>query len=131
MSNEIENKIDENTKFYGKVAKLEKNSSALKFMENIKIPRNKLWYVLVEKQDNELHMVKYNQEGVNANVFVAQLKGHYLKMFEDQEKLTELINQIEVKGNDKFSVITNVPNVKIGGKKLISRITEDLIKLLK
>lgn len=120
------------TKLFGKVAQLPKDSDALAFMEKIKIPsRNNLWYVLVEKQDNELHMVKYQQEGVNVNQFVAELKGYYIKHFENQEKLKSLIEQIKVVGNDKFSIIKDVPNVKIGNKKLITRITEDLIKLLK
>ena len=116
----------------GKVAKLPNGEDALAFMENIKIPRkDSLWYVLVEKQDNELHMVKYNQDGVNANQFVAELKGYYLQHFDKQEKIKSLIEKIKVVGNDKFSVIKDVPNVKIGDKKLITRITEDLIKLLK
>lgn len=117
--------------FYGKVARLPKDTDAKKFLENIKIPKNDLWYVLVEKQDNELHMVKYNQEGVNANQFVAELKMHYLKHFENKEKIKKLIDQIQVVGNDNFSIIKNVPDVKIGDKKLVTRITEDLIKLLK
>ena len=125
------NEKKETVKLFGKVAKLPNNSDALAFMENIKIPRNKLWYVLVEKQDNELHMIKYNQDGVNVNQFVAELKGSYLKQFENQEKLKSLIEKIQVVGNDKFSVIKDIPNVKIGDKKLITRITEDLIKLLK
>lgn len=123
----------EDAKLFGKVAKLPNDSDALVFMENIKIPRNKLWYVLVEKQDNELHMVKYNHNSstVNLNQFVAELKGHYLKQFENQVKLKTLIEKIRVVGNEKFSIIKNVPNVKVGDKKLITRITEDLIKLLK
>ena len=121
----------DDAKLFGKVIKLPNDSDALAFMENIKIPRNMLWYVLVEKQENELHMVKYNQDGVNANQFVAELKGYYLQHFDKQEKIKSLIEKIKVVGNDKFSVIKDVPNVKIGDKKLITRITEDLIKLLK
>ena len=123
-------------KLIGKVVKLPKNYDAVKFMENVKIPRNKLWYVLVEKQKEELaeelHMIKYNQqEGVNVNQFVAELKAFYLKTFHNDKKLHAVIEKIHVAGNDKFSVIRNIPNIEIEGKKLISRITEDLIKLLK
>lgn len=123
----------EETKLYGKLAYLPKGDDALEFMEKIKIPRNKLWYVLVEKQDNELHMVKYNHDSstVNLNQFVAELKGHYLKSFEKQEKLKALIEKISVVGNDKFSIVKDIPKVKIKGKTLVSIITEDLIKLLK
>jgi hypothetical protein len=35
-----------------------------------------------------------------------------------------------VDGNDKYSMIRNIPLVEIDGKKLITKVTEDLIKLL-
>jgi hypothetical protein len=45
--------------------------------------------------------------------------------------MTRLIESIEVDGAEEFSSIRNIPNVEIEpGKKLISKITEDLIKLL-
>lgn len=123
-------------KLIGKVAKLPKNYDAVKFMENVKIPRNKLWYVLVEKQQTEnsteeLHMIKYNQDGVNLNQFVAELKSYYLAKFKDDKSMTAVIEKITVKGNEKFSIIQNIPTLEIGGEKLISKITKDLIKLLK
>lgn len=124
-------------KLIGKVCKLPKNYDAIKFMENVKIPRNKLWYVLVEKQkteapnSEELHMIKYNQEGVNVNQFMAELKSYYLLKFKEEKNIHTIIEKIQVTGNDKFSVIKNIQNVEIGGEKLISRITKDLIKLLK
>jgi hypothetical protein len=122
-------------KLIGKVAKLPKNYDAVKFMENVKIPRNKLWYVLVEKQQDEnpeeLHMIKYNQEGVNVNQFVAELKSYYLTKFKDDKQLKSVIEKITVKGNEKFSIIQNIPTLEVGGEKLISKITKDLIKLLK
>ena len=37
---------------------------------------------------------------------------------------------MEIDGNDTYSWIKNIPLVEIEGKKLISIITEDLIKLL-
>jgi len=125
-------KSKKTAKVYGKVIKLPKGSNAVKVMENIKIPKNKLWYVLVEKQDNELHMVKHNQkEGVISNQFVTELKNHYIKMFKESKELVALIEQIQIVGNDKFSIIKNIPNIEIDGKKMLSRITEDLIKLLR
>jgi hypothetical protein len=45
--------------------------------------------------------------------------------------MIKLIESIEVGGAEEFSSIKNIPNVEIGsGKKLISKITEDLVKLL-
>lgn len=124
-------------KVYGKVTKLPKNTNPLAFMEKIKIPKNKMWYVLVEKQDDELHMIKHNQEGVNAFQFIHQLKEYYINNASPQE--AKLLEQIKIDGNDGFSVIKNIPNIivkytkngKIIEKKLINKITEDLINLLK
>jgi hypothetical protein len=119
-------------KVIGKVAKLPKGYNAVKFMENIKIPyKNKLWYILVEKQEDELHCIKYNQDGVNVNQFVADLKGYYINKFKGDANIKQAFEKIQVVGNDKFSVIKNVQNIDIEGKKLISKLTEDLIKLLK
>jgi hypothetical protein len=118
-------------KLIGNVIKLPNDSNVVKVMENIKIPRNKLWYVLVEKQDNELHMVKYNKQGVNANKFIADLKAFYINMYKDVEGIKDHFENIQVVGNENFSIIKNIPDVQIEGKKLISKITKDLITLLK
>lgn len=140
-------------KRYGKVATLPKDTNPdnfikkletdNKFMENIKNPRNKLWYVLVEKQaidtdGSELHMVKYNQEGVDANQFVAQIKEFYVNNTKDLD-MKKVFESIQVVGNEKFSIIKNVPDItltetvdgKIVQRKLLSKITSDLIRLLK
>jgi hypothetical protein len=119
-------------KVIGKVARLPKDYNAVKFMENIKIPyKNKLWYVLVEKQQDELHCIKYNDNGVNVNQFVADLKNYYIVKFKDDVNIKKAFEQIQVVGNEKFSVIRNVQNIEIEGKTLLSKLTEDLIKLLK
>ncbi|MCK9415857.1 hypothetical protein M0Q97_04285, partial [Candidatus Dojkabacteria bacterium] len=63
--------MDENkVNLYGKVAKFPRNTKAKKayqFLENIKIPKNKLWYFIIEKEvvinENnnyeELQIIKY------------------------------------------------------------------------
>ena len=127
----VEEIKDDNIHFYGKVAKMPKNSKAAQsytFLEKIKISKQKLWYILIEKQDNELQMIKYNnKKGFNLKVFVDNLKNYYAT----NESMKEYIDGLEIDGNDKFSIIKNIPNVEIGGKKLISILAEDLIKLLK
>lgn len=133
-------------KLFGKVVKLPKNTDIVKFMDNIKIPRNKHWYIVTEKEmdneGNQVHLVKYNQEGVNANSFVAQLKEHYIKSTTD-ENLKKMFEGIRVVGNDKFSIIKDIPDIEIIDiivennkkvevkKNLVSKITSDLIKLLR
>jgi hypothetical protein len=133
-------------KIFGKVVSLPKNTDVVKFMDNIKIPRNKHWYLITEKEidseGNQLHLVKYNQEGINTISFVAQLKEHYIKNTTD-ENMKKMFESIKVVGNDKFSIIKNIPDIEIVDvitennksvevkKTLISKITSDLIKLLR
>jgi hypothetical protein len=114
--------------------------------DDVKIPRDKHWYMITEKYNdnkgNQIHLIKWNQNGVNANSFVEALKKRYIDISSDA-KMKDLFEKIRVVGNDKFSIIENIPNVEIvdrsvvNGKEvcekktLVSKITADLIKLLK
>ena len=124
-----EGKVD----FTGKVAKFPKNTKASKaynFLENVKVSKKSIWYIMVEK-DNELQMVKYNyKEGVDLNKFVNELKTYYISKNKGNKSICESISKMSVDGNDKYSMIRNIPLVDVGGKKLITKVTEDLIKLL-
>lgn len=120
--------------FYGKVAKMPKNSKAsqsLSFLEKIKISKQKLWYIIVENQNqnnDEIKMIKYNnKKGFNLKLFVDNLKEYYMQ----NEQLSQYIEKLEIDGNDNFSIIRNIENVEVNDKKLVSIIMEDLIKLLK
>lgn len=135
--NEFDSKIEvenENVHTIGKIAKFPKNvkaSKAYNFLENVKISKKSIWYLMVEKQDNELQMVKYNvKEGVDLTKFVKELKQYYITKYNGDKKMCALIESIVVDGNDKYSMIKNIPLINIDGRKLISVITEDLIKLL-
>jgi hypothetical protein len=125
---------NEKVETFGKVAKFPKNvkaSKAYNFLENVKVSKKSIWYIMVEKQDNELQMVKYNnKEGVDLNKFVTELKGYYIKKYSKDVKVCELIEAINVDGNDNYSMVKNIPLVTVDGRKMISIITEDLIKLL-
>ena len=124
---------ESNVDFTGKVAKFPKNTKASKaynFLENVKVSKKSIWYIMVEK-DNELQMVKYNyKEGVDLNKFVNELKNYYISKFKTNKKICESISNINVDGNDKYSMVRNIPNVKLDDKLLITKITEDLIRLL-
>lgn len=121
-------------KFYGKIAKLPKGTKASKgynFLENIKVSKSSIWYLLVEKQDNELQMVKYNhKKGVDLSKFVNELKDYYISKNKSNQKVCKLIENITIDGNDKYSWIKNIPMIEVEGKKMVTRVTEDLIKLL-
>lgn len=118
----------------GKVARFPKNTKASKafnFLENVKVSKKSIWYIMVEKMDNELQMVKYNyKEGVDLNKFVNELKTYYIAKYKSNPKICESISKIMVDGNDKYSIVKNIPLIEIDGRKMITRITEDLIKLL-
>ena len=116
--------------FYGKIAKFPKNTkaqNAYNFLENIKVSKKQLWYILIEKDDNGLQVIKYNNKlGFNLYDFINELK----KFYAQDEEISPYIEQLKIDGEDKFSVIKDVPDVEIGGKKLITILANDLIKLL-
>lgn len=118
----------------GKVARFPKNTKASKaynFLENVKVSKKSIWYIMVEKQDSELQMVKYNvKEGVDLNKFINELKTYYSKKYSKDQKVCRMIENIKVDGNDKYSMVKNIPLVTVDGRKMISIITEDLIRLL-
>ena len=125
---------NEEVKFIGKVAKLPKGVKASKgynFLENVKVSKSSIWYIMVEKQDNELQMVKYNyKKGVDLSKFVNDLKVYYKSKYSKNPQIVKLVEAIEVDGNDKYSWVKNIPLIEVEGRKMISKITEDLIKLL-
>lgn len=127
----MENKI----KITGKVAKFPKNTRAdhaLIMMETIKINPNKIWYILIESQDNVLKTVKYNQKNkLDLYMYTETLKQTYMKVFND-ETVLEKINNIEVFGENDFSVMKNIPTDVIleNGQTLLAKITSDLMLIL-
>jgi len=125
---------------YGRLAKFPdgvKASRAYNWMHNLqdpKLSKKDIWYLMVEKQDNELQMIKYQQkQGVNLTHFINDLKNYYKSKYKKNPKLVEKISKIQLGGDQdgNISAIKNIPNVKVeDGKKLITKITEDLVKLL-
>ena len=117
-------------KFIGKVAKFPKNikaSSAYNYLENIRVSKKKLWYILTEKDDDGLMLIKYNNKmGFNLFDFINELKDYYKK----DENISKYIDDLIIEGREDFSIIKNVPNVEIDAKKLLTIIMQDLLKLL-
>ena len=54
----------------------------------------------------------------------------YITKNNGNKAICEAISKIGVDGNDKYSKVTNISKIKVDGKLLITKITEDLIKLL-
>ena len=119
--------------FYGKVATFPRNvkaSKAYNVLEKIKVSKKKLWYFIIEKDTQEgedLQMIKYNNKvGFDCEKFVNALKEYY----KSNKEIYPDIDELKIEGNDKFSIIKNIPNVYIHDNKLIKIITKDLIRLL-
>lgn len=129
-SNLSENKIET----IGKVARFKNNvkaSNAYNILEDVKVSKKSIWYIMIEKQENELQMIKYNyKEGVNLGKFINELKSYYISKYKSNSEVCNLVNNIEVDGNDNYSMVKNIPFIELEGKKMISKITEDLIHLL-
>ena len=134
FDSKIEGETNEKVETFGKVAKFPKNvkaSRAYNFMENVKISKKSIWYLMIEKDENQLQLVKYNvKEGVDLNKFVNDLKTYYLSKYKEDKPICEAISKLEVDGNDKYSMVKGITPIEIDGRKLVSKITEDLIKLL-
>lgn len=133
----MENNIidNNNVELNGKIAKFPKNTKAVKalqFLEKIKVNPNKLWYIVIEDQDNQLKTVKYNRsQGVNLLEYMNELKNVYQLKYKDNIEITEALQQIEVIGENDYSIIKNIPLIILeNGQKLISKIAFDLINLL-
>lgn len=131
---EEETKHESKVETFGKVAKFPKNvkaSKAYNFLENVKVSKKSIWYLMIEKDENELQMVKYNyNEGVDLSKFVNDLKTYYLSKYKGNKSICEAVSKLSVDGNDKYSMVKGITPVEVEGKKLITKITEDLIKLL-
>ncbi len=135
---DMENKSKDNQiSLTGKIARFPKNVkafTALQYLEKIRVNPNKIWYIIVENQGNELKLVKYNRaKGVDLLEYTLELKNHYRIKYKGEDAIIEAIAKIDVTGEQDFSVIKNIPALTIDestGLTLLSKITSDLIKLL-
>lgn len=124
-----------NVELNGKIAKFPKNTKAtkaLKFLEQVKVNPNKLWYIIIEDQDNNLKMVKYNRaNNINLLDYTTSLKNTYYDMYKNNNEIIEALNNINVEGETDFSIIKNIPLIILeNNQTLISKIMTDLINLL-
>lgn len=118
----------------GKIAKFPKNTKAvhaLTFLEKIKVNPKKMWYIIIEDQEKDLKLVKYNRNNdISLKEYTLELKEYYKKKYKNDKNILEKIEKIHVDAEKDFSVIRDIPNIVINEKTLISIIASDLIKLL-
>ena len=115
---------NESMEFNGKVVSIKNISSAsdaFMMLENKNISKNKLWYFILERQ-NELVVAKYNSK------VGFKLKDLVVDMFQQYEKgapeIKTILEKIKIDGKDEFARIINAPT------KFRDIIKGDLIKLL-
>jgi hypothetical protein len=127
---EIENnKNPENTNFTNEtirlIGKIVYFSEKLKLDDVINIlakkgiDKEKCWYFITEKNNNEIHIIRNNDKGYQIQPFVISFIDLKIK-----NQINEAVNQIKIKGNNNFSIISDIPN------NLYEQIKNGLIALL-
>ncbi|NPV13274.1 MAG: hypothetical protein HPY57_16055 [Ignavibacteria bacterium] len=121
----------EKFEFVGKIAKFPGNikpSVSLVLLENNKVSKEKLHYIISEQTPDTLVVIKYNENAeIKLTEFITILMQYYMK----NEQLRQPFSKIVVEGTEHYSIIKNIPNILFGERKLIQVINDDLVKLLK
>ncbi|MCK9446046.1 hypothetical protein M0Q50_04050 [bacterium] len=116
--------------FEGKIAKFPNNSKPSKsiiLLENNKISKDKLHFIISEQTDSII-LYKYNNDSkYKLNEFV----NTFIDCHQTNPKISKLFLGITNEGTEHYAMIKNIPDIKLGEKKLINLISDDLIKLLK
>ena len=115
--------ISEKFELIGKIAKLPsqiKPSQSIIILENNKISKNKLHYIITKSSQNSITLLKYNEK---ADIKITEFINALLKHYEKNDKLK--INNIIAEGTEHFSFIKNIPS------NFIDMIYNDIVKLLK
>jgi hypothetical protein len=94
---------------------MEDINEAMSFQDDI------LYYTRYIAEKKEFHIVNHSNGEFTLTPFISQLFNFY----NQNEKLSELISDTKLKGNDSFTIIFNV------NEDLISQIKNDLNSLLK
>lgn len=117
--------------FNGKIAYFSndiKPSAAISLLEHNKINKDKLHCIISKQSENTLVLLKYNEKS-NHDIlnFVNSLINHYKK----NDNLIKMFENIIVSGTKDYTIIKNIPKVKINDKHLIDVFNDNIIKLLK
>ncbi len=105
--NEMLDSVKKEIKVIGKVT----HFTGLKLQEVVdflseKGIKDKCWYMVSEKSNNEIHVIRNNDKGFKIQPFVLSFMEIQIK----NKKLNENSSQIKIKGNNSFSVISEIPN---------------------
>lgn len=115
----------------GKVAKFPgkiKPSVSMILLENNKVSKDKLHYIISEQTPNTLVVIKYNE---NANIKLTEFITTLMQYYKKNEQLKIPFSKIVVEGTEQYSIIKNIPDIKFGDRSLVQVLNDDLVKLLK
>lgn len=114
---------NESIVFEGKIVQFPTNtkmSSAYKLLENKKVSKEKLHYIIAEANKTTLIVAKYNE---NANIKLLEFMQTLLDVY-SKKGLKEQFSSIKLDGNDTYCIIMGIP------EKAVTLINKDLVKLL-
>jgi hypothetical protein len=120
-------------KLKGKVASFKgaRTKDAFAFLQTIKTKSDRLWYVLIEKDENGFSALRYNTKAsVRLKDFIEGLKGYYTNKYSLNVQLCERIKSIRVIGEDRFVTVENIPFDNIEGVSFMSIMMKDITELL-
>jgi len=121
----------ENFDFVGKIVKFPSNikpSVSIVMLENNNISKDKLHYIISKQTENTLVLLKYNESvEMKLTDFINTLINYY----KENDKIKNIFEKIIIEGNNNFSIIKNIPDIKLGDKQLIQVLNDDIMKLLK
>lgn len=114
-----------NIEFINKVAIFKDTiqaKDAYLFLESAKVDRNKLWYFIMDRNEDTMQIVKYNnKEGFILNDFVNEL----FKFYKTNKTIEKYITEdLKISGGKEFVVISHLSPI------LKSILKADLVKLL-
>ena len=66
---------------------------------------DKCWYFVSEKSETEIHIIRNNEKGFKIQPFVLS----FMEIQVKGKKLNENASQIKIKGNNSFSIISEIP----------------------
>jgi hypothetical protein len=92
------------------------------------VSKDKLHYIISNQTENTLVVLKYNEK---AEIKLSEFMTTLIDYYKQNKNIKNVFDKMIVEGNEHFSIIKNIPKVKLGNKELINVLNENIIKLLK
>jgi len=117
--------------FNGKIVSMPSNikpSVSIVMLENNKISKDKLHYIISSQTKDSLVVLKYNKK---AEIKLTEFTNTLIDYYKLNETVKNIFDEIVVEGTKDYTIIKNIPDLLMGGEKLINVLNKNIIKLLK